>query len=178
MLRFWLERGVDGFRLDTVNYYFHDRQLRSNPPARRPKHLPYAVNPYDMQQHKYGKSQPENVAFLKRVRKLMDQFPGTTTVGEVGDSHIGLQLMGEYTSGGDKLHMAYTFDMLGNEFTAEDAGTATRWTSACGTVTSYYAGIEGRFSDDGQSISATEFWASRLASGGEIRWDFELKLAR
>ena len=66
-----------------------------------------------MQEHKFGKSQPENVAFLKRVRKLLNEFPGTTTVGEVGDSHVGLQLMGEYTSGGDKLHMAYTFDMLG-----------------------------------------------------------------
>ena len=119
VMRFWLERGVDGFRLDTVNYYFHDRQLRSNPPARRPRHLPYAVNPYDMQDHKFGKSQPENVGFLKRVRQLLDQYPGTTTVGEVGDSHRGLQLMEEYTSGGDKLHMAYTFDMLGPEFTAE-----------------------------------------------------------
>lgn len=119
VMRFWLERGVDGFRLDTVNYYFHDQQLRNNPAARRPRHLPYAVNPYDMQEHKFGKSQPENVTFLKRVRKLLDEFPGTTTVGEVGDSHVGLKLMGEYTSGGDKLHMAYTFDMLGNEFTAE-----------------------------------------------------------
>jgi alpha-glucosidase len=119
VMRFWLERGVDGFRLDTVNYYFHDRQLRNNPPAKRPEHLPYAINPYDMQVHKYGKSQPENIGFLKRVRKLLNEFPGTTTVGEVGDSHVGLQLMGEYTSGGDKLHMAYTFDMLGNQFTAE-----------------------------------------------------------
>ncbi|MEQ1769008.1 MAG: alpha-glucosidase [Devosia sp.] len=119
VLRFWLERGIDGFRLDTVNYYFHDKQLRNNPPARRPKHLPYAVNPYDMQEHRYGKSQPENVGFMKRVRKLMNEFPGTTTVGEVGDSHKGLALMAEYTGGGDKLHMAYTFDMLGNEFTAE-----------------------------------------------------------
>ncbi|MDB5539646.1 MAG: Maltodextrin glucosidase [Devosia sp.] len=119
VMRFWLERGVDGFRLDTVNYYFQDKQLRNNPPARRPKHLPYAVNPYDMQDHRFGKSQPENVTFLKRVRKLLDQYPGTTTVGEVGDSHRGLQLMEEYTSGGDKLHMAYTFDMLGPEFTAE-----------------------------------------------------------
>jgi len=119
VMRFWLERGVDGFRLDTVNYYFQDKLLRNNPPARRPKHLPYAVNPYDMQDHKFGKSQPENVGFLKRVRKLLDQYPGTTTVGEVGDSHRGLQLMEEYTSGGDKLHMAYTFDMLGPEFTAE-----------------------------------------------------------
>jgi alpha-glucosidase len=118
-MRFWLERGVDGFRLDTVNYYFHDRQLRSNPAAKRPTHLPYAVNPYDMQVHKYGKSQPENLAFLKRVRSLLDEFPGSTTVGEIGDSHIGLELMEQYTSGGDKLHMAYTFDMLDKKFSAE-----------------------------------------------------------
>lgn len=119
VMRFWLERGVDGFRLDTVNYYFHDAKLRNNPPLRRPEHLPYAVNPYDMQLHRYSKSQPENVDFLRRVRSLLDEFPGTTTVGEIGDSHRGLELMEEYTSGGDKLHMAYTFDMLGKAFTAE-----------------------------------------------------------
>src|SRR6478735_5521060 len=36
-VRFWLERGVDGFRLDTVNYYFHDRSLRDNPAMPRGK---------------------------------------------------------------------------------------------------------------------------------------------
>ncbi len=117
VMRFWLERGVDGFRLDTVNYYFHDAQLRSNPPARRQKHLPYAVNPYDMQDHRYSKSQPENVAFLKRVRALLDQFPDRTSVGEVGDSN-SVQLMAEYTAGGDRLHMCYSFDMLGPEYSA------------------------------------------------------------
>jgi alpha-glucosidase len=123
VMRFWLERGVDGFRLDTVNYFFHDAQLRNNPPARRKKHLPYAVNPYDMQEHRFSKSQPENVGFLKRVRKLLDQFPGTTSIGEVGDSHKSLQLMAEYTSGGDTLHMCYSFELLGPEFTAEHIRT-------------------------------------------------------
>jgi alpha-glucosidase len=119
VLRFWLERGVDGFRLDTVNYYFHDARLRSNPPNRsRKEHLPYAVNPYDMQEHRFSKSQPENLAFLKRVRALLDEFPGTTSVGEVGDSHQSVQLMAQYTSGGDTLHMCYGFDFLGPEFTA------------------------------------------------------------
>ena len=119
VVRFWLERGVDGFRLDTVNYFFHDAALRSNPAARRPKHLPYAVNPYDMQEHRYSKSQPENVEFLKRVRTLLERFPNTTSVGEVGDSHKALSLMSEYTSGGDKLHMCYSFEMLGELFSAE-----------------------------------------------------------
>jgi alpha-glucosidase len=119
IMRFWLERGVDGFRFDTVNYFFHDARLRSNPPARRKEHLPYAVNPYDMQEHRFSKSQPENAEFLKKVRKLLDRFPGTTSVGEVGDSHKAVALMAEYTSGGDKLHMCYSFEFLGNSFTAE-----------------------------------------------------------
>ncbi|UXN70559.1 alpha-glucosidase family protein [Devosia neptuniae] len=119
IMRFWLERGIDGFRLDTVNYYFHDKKLRSNPPNKRDEHLPYAVNPYDMQEHKYSKSQPENVAFLQRVRALLDQFPGATSVGEVGDSHKAVELMAEYTSGGDKLHMCYSFEFLGPQFTAK-----------------------------------------------------------
>jgi alpha-glucosidase len=118
VMRFWLERGVDGFRLDTANFYFHDVELRDNPPARRPEHLPYAVNPYDMQEHRYSKSQPENLAFLQRIRQLLDQFPGAATVGEIGDSHKGLQLMAEYTSGGDKLHMCYSFEFLEEYFSA------------------------------------------------------------
>jgi alpha-glucosidase len=118
VMRFWLERGVDGFRFDTVNYYFHDAKLRSNPPARRKEHLPYAVNPYDMQEHKYSKSQPENLGFLGRVRELMDRFPETTTVGEVGDSHKAVELMAEYTSGSNKLHMCYSFEFLGPQYTA------------------------------------------------------------
>ena len=118
VMRFWLERGIDGFRLDTVNYYFHDKKLRSNPPNKRDEHLPYAVNPYDMQEHKFSKSQPENLDFLRRVRKLLNEYPGTTSVGEVGDSHKSVQLMAEYTSGGDTLHMCYGFDFLGPDFTA------------------------------------------------------------
>ncbi len=71
--RFWLDRGVDGFRLDTVNFYFHDRHLRDNPPLvpdpdATSNDAP-DVNPYGMQDHLYDKSQPENVAFLQRFRK-------------------------------------------------------------------------------------------------------------
>ena len=132
VMRFWLERGVDGFRLDTVNYYFQDKQLRSQPPAKRKPHLAYAVNPYDMQSQRYSKSQPENVEFLKRVRSLLDQFDDRTSVGEVGDSEQGLKLMGEYTAEGDKLHMCYTFDMLGPEFTAEHFRTCVERFFAAG----------------------------------------------
>ncbi|TWD54302.1 alpha-glucosidase [Agrobacterium vitis] len=121
-VRFWLERGVDGFRLDTVNYYFHDTLLRDNPPHTADSNEAGLdapdVNPYGMQKHLYDKTQPENVGFLHKLRSLLDEYGGRTTVGEVGDGARSLQTVAAYTNGGDKLHMCYTFDLLGPEFNA------------------------------------------------------------
>jgi alpha-glucosidase len=114
-VKFWLELGVDGYRLDTANYYFHDKELRNNPGRGQPKGNDPAVNdvnPYGWQHHKFDKTQPENLGFLKQLRALLDQYPNTTMVGEIGDDD-GLTVMAEYTSGTDKLHMAYSFDLLG-----------------------------------------------------------------
>mgnify|MGYP001943083695 CR=1 FL=1 len=114
-MRFWLERGVDGFRLDTVNYYFHDRLLRDDPADFRPR-PPGAIRPYDMQYHIFSKNQPENLEFLRKIRALMDEFDARVTVGEVGESHHPIEMMGAYTTGG-RLNMAYSFEMLGPAFT-------------------------------------------------------------
>jgi alpha-glucosidase len=119
-VKFWLDLGVDGYRLDTANFYFHDKQLRSNPARGRPTGedpAVNAVNPYGWQWHQHDKSQPENLEFLRRLRALLDQYPNTTMVGEIGDDD-GLARVAEYTSGGDKLHMAYCFDLLGSAHSA------------------------------------------------------------
>jgi alpha-glucosidase len=117
VLRFWLERGVDGVRMDACDYYFHDRQLRSNPPsAAHGTGLTTAVNPYGMQSHLYDKTRPDNLAFLREVRKLLDEY-GAISIGEVG-ADDALAVMAEYTSGGDKLHMAYSFSLLTPDFSA------------------------------------------------------------
>ncbi len=116
-MAFWLDRGVDGFRLDTVNFYFHSAGLEDNPPvAERIYGRMPDINPYNFQDHLYDKSRPENLAFLQRIRALCERYPGTTTLGEVGDHARSLELMAQYTSGGDKLHMCYTFDFLGPVF--------------------------------------------------------------
>lgn len=120
-MRFWLNLGVDGFRLDTVNFFFHSQGLEDNPPV--PPGEPKTMgappdNPYTYQRHVYDLSRPENLEFLKELRALMDEYPGTTTVGEIGDD-FPLQRMAEYTSGGDKLHMAYTFDLLNKPHSPE-----------------------------------------------------------
>lgn len=138
-MRFWLERGVDGFRLDTVNFYFHSEGLEANPPVRPEDYNASTapdVNPYNLQDHLYDKSRPENLDFLMRFRQLMDAYPNTTSVGEVGDAQRQLELMSTYTAGDARLHMAYTFEFLGGEFSAKhfkqaisdsEAGTVDGW---------------------------------------------------
>ena len=120
-VKFWLDMGVDGYRLDTANFYFHDAQLRNNPgrgaPDRNnPDPAVNPFNPYARQCHVYDKSQPENLEFLQRLRALLDQYPDTTMVGEIGDDD-GLARLAEYTRSGPngeaRLHMAYCFDLLG-----------------------------------------------------------------
>ncbi|MEO1309078.1 MAG: alpha-amylase family glycosyl hydrolase, partial [Pseudomonadota bacterium] len=113
-VRFWLDRGVDGFRLDTVNFYFHDQLLRDNAANPEPW-AQEAVRPFEMQYTLFSKNRPENLGFLKRLRALLDEYDGKTMVGEVGDSHHSIDIMGEYTSG-HRLHMAYSFEMLGPDF--------------------------------------------------------------
>jgi alpha-glucosidase len=120
--KFWLERGVDGFRLDTINFYTHDAELRDNPalPAeeRSSKTAP-AVNPYNWQQHIYDKSRPENLGFLRKLRAVMQPY-NAAAVGEVGDEQLGLEILGQYTTGDDLMHMCYAFELLsGDKPTAE-----------------------------------------------------------
>ncbi|UWQ20500.1 alpha-glucosidase [Jannaschia sp. W003] len=112
--RFWLDRGVDGFRLDTINFYFADKDLRDNPalpPERRNATIAPSVNPYNHQEHIYSKNQPENLAFLRRFRTLLDEY-GACAVGEVGDAQLGMELLGQYTREGQGVQMCYAFDFL------------------------------------------------------------------
>lgn len=112
--RFWLERGVDGFRLDTINFYTHDKYLRDNPglpPELRNADTAPAVNPYNHQMHLFDKSQPENVEFLKKLRAVMKPY-NAAAVGEVGDAQRGLEILGEYTRGDDRMQMCYAFEFL------------------------------------------------------------------
>lgn len=121
--RFWLERGVDGFRLDTINFYFSDAELRDNPPLapeERNADIAPAVNPYNHQRHLYDKNRPENIDFLKRFRALLDEYPAATAVGEVGDAQYGMQILQDYTRDNDRVHMCYTFEFLSGPIPTAD----------------------------------------------------------
>jgi alpha-glucosidase len=115
---YWLLRGVDGLRLDAINFCYHDRLLRDNPakPASERVGRGYRTdNPYAWQSHLYDNTRPENLAFLRQLRKLSDSYRGVVLLGEVtGEDPIDTML--EYTSGSQRLHMAYNFDLLADEF--------------------------------------------------------------
>jgi alpha-glucosidase len=115
-LRFWLERGVDGLRLDAINFCFHDAQLRDNPvrPVQQRKATGFkADNPYGYQWHRYNNTQPEMLPFLERLRQLLDEFPDVVSLGEIS-SDDSTATVAEYTLPG-RLHMAYSFELLSSE---------------------------------------------------------------
>lgn len=118
-LRFWMEKGVDAFRLDAINFCFHDAQLRDNPAKPKAQRVGRgfsADNPYAFQYHYYNNTQPENLLFLEDLRRLADSYPQVAMLGEIS-SEDSLATMAEYTHG-KRLHMAYSFELLGDDFSA------------------------------------------------------------
>ncbi len=111
-MRFWLEHGVKGFRLDACGHYFQDPLLRDNPPVADPSR---ALHPYGFQQHLYDGRRPETFPFLERIRTLLDEF-GAFSIAEVGGNDA-LPWMAQCVSG-RRLHSAYSFDLLRNERSA------------------------------------------------------------
>jgi alpha-glucosidase len=106
--KFWLDRGVDGFRLDAVNFSMHDPALRDNPPAPPGRR----TRPFDFQLHLYNQSHPDIAKFLERVRALTDSYgEARFTVAEVGGADADAE-MKLYTADDRRLNSAYNFDFL------------------------------------------------------------------
>ena len=118
IIRFWTKKGIDGFRLDTVNYYAYDQELRDNP--KLPKDHQSIENregvDYDQYEACFSKDRPENFDCLKLIRTTINENSShVTTVGEIGGIQKLDQLIklaSSYVTGGQHLHMAYTFSML------------------------------------------------------------------
>jgi alpha-glucosidase len=107
--RFWLDRGVDGFRIDAINFAMHDPLLRDNPPV--PDGLGRRTRPFDFQQHLYNQSHADIPDFLGRLRRVADGYGAVFTVAEVGGEQADRE-MKLYTQGPDRLNSAYGFNFL------------------------------------------------------------------
>ncbi len=111
---FWLDRGVDGFRLDAIDFMLHDPQLRSNPPVPWPAVMPAKL--FGLQRHVHDMLQPEAVGLLGRIRGLLDRYPGRCALGEVSSQPGAFARVAANTTGRDRLHMAYTLSPLRGGF--------------------------------------------------------------
>ncbi len=105
--RFWLDKSVDGLRLDVANFYYCDAALRDNPPSGDTE----ATRPYQYQRHLYDRSLPENLKFAEQLRQLTDSYPKRMMVAEIGSQSYVARSM-EYTQGPKRIHTAYNFQLL------------------------------------------------------------------
>ncbi len=113
-MEFWLKRGVDGFRLDAINFAMHDVRLRDNPPKENARSLNFDIcTPENMQQHIYDRDHNDMPGFLEEIRALTDKYEARMLVGEVAEAGVKLAIL--YTRGPKRLHTAYNFSLLRGE---------------------------------------------------------------
>jgi alpha-glucosidase len=105
--RFWLERGVDGFRLDALDFLLHDPSKRDNPPA-APRDGILPAKLFALQHHVFDMVQPDVPLLLRRLRALADIHPGTALLGEVSSQSGAFARIADYTMEAAGIDMAYT----------------------------------------------------------------------
>ncbi len=114
--RFWLQKGVDGFRLDIFNCIIKDKDFKNNPFSLR-----HAIPSEDFpggnfQIRKYSLNQDENFELATTLRKVVDEFPDRLLLGEVFGKHeLKKKYLGEQNDG---LHLIFLFDILMFSFKA------------------------------------------------------------
>lgn len=120
--RFWLKRGVKGFRLDVFNEYFKDDQFRDNPVNK------VGIRPFDIQSHFYDCNRPEMVPAVRDIRKILDEFPGSYVVGE--SFLINKNQAADYAGPG-MLHGTFDFGLLWRIWSARHFfNSITNWENA------------------------------------------------
>jgi alpha-glucosidase len=107
-MRFWLDRGVDGFRVDAVQNLVKDEHLRDNPPN---PHWLHGADPYDQLLRVYSSDRPEVHAKIAAMRRLMDAYGGDRVlIGEIYNSIE--RLMPYYGAEGGECSFPYNFHLI------------------------------------------------------------------
>ncbi|MEE8390967.1 MAG: alpha-amylase family glycosyl hydrolase [Anaerolineae bacterium] len=115
VIRFWLERGVDGFRIDVAHYIMKDPQMRNNPPHPGPKGmLQRPPREYDKFLHLYDKGHPDVHTVFREFRQLLDAYSAEQPRYSVGEIHIfdWQKWASYYGQKLDGLHMPFNFALL------------------------------------------------------------------
>ena len=124
-LRFWMARGVDGFRIDVAHSIMKDPELRDNPVAEAAGSFHKPMGAYDTLVHVYDKAHPDVHEAFARFRRTVDGFDAQerVTIGEIHEyedlgrwaSYYGTPTEAGGLSG---LHMPFNFGLLNTPWTA------------------------------------------------------------
>jgi alpha-glucosidase len=110
VLDFWLDRGVDGFRLDVAGTYLHDAALTNNPAVPMDQRHSYDwSHAGNLQRHLHDSNLPENVEVLAVIRERVAAHGDRFVFGEFSEEE---DRCGGYLSPAAGLHSAYTFVLL------------------------------------------------------------------
>jgi alpha-glucosidase len=120
-LEFWLDRGVDGFRIDCAHAVMKDPALRDNPPA-PPHHRAFHkdMGAYGTQLHLHDRSHPDTHGVYRDVRRLLDAHGRERPRVSIGEIHLFelREWVSYYGAELDELHMPFNFTLLGIPWTA------------------------------------------------------------
>ncbi|MDQ2807004.1 MAG: alpha-amylase family glycosyl hydrolase [Chloroflexota bacterium] len=114
VMRFWLDRGVDGFRVDVLHGLLKDAEWRDNPP--NPAWQP-GMDPYRAQRQIYSRNRPDAHAIIMRMRQLLDSYPGDRVL--IGEIYLpNDELMVYYGPNLDEVHLPFNFQLITLEWQA------------------------------------------------------------
>lgn len=155
-MKFWLDMGVDGFRIDALPFANHDPQLRHNPWMYGT--WPQVVEDWNQQKFDYSMCQPETVELVGHIRAMMDSYPGKrATLGEAiaGPNGGGgsMEIAGTYVDPRKGLNMCYT-----------DATTVFNYNTSVHDMKKHLEYIEKTFPTGGHCYAICNHDSSRFAT--------------
>ncbi|HEX2883847.1 MAG TPA: alpha-amylase family glycosyl hydrolase [Candidatus Limnocylindria bacterium] len=116
VMRFWLERGVDGFRVDVMWHMLKDEQFRDNPP--NPDYREGEMSPYHEVHPTYSADQPEVHEVVAEMRAVLEEYDERLMIGEL---YLPVdRLIDYYGADGDGAHLPFNFHLISTPWTARD----------------------------------------------------------
>jgi alpha-glucosidase len=115
VLRFWLDRGVDGFRVDAIHHLFEDEEFRDNPP--NPEWLPH-MSPARSVLRLHSMDQPEVHGAISAMRRVADEYPGDRLM--IGEAFLPIsRLMAYYGVDLGGFQMPFNFHLMSAPWNAQ-----------------------------------------------------------
>ena len=111
VVRFWLDRGVDGFRLDAINWLGKDMNWPDNP-------FRFGLRGYTRQHHLHDRDQAIAHEIMQELRQLISAYPDVALIGEAAADTPGGPAS-FYGHGDDELHLVFDFRLMKSSWRAD-----------------------------------------------------------